>query len=274
MNGPKLPNTGAKYSKKPKILFVYESLHPVTVKDGLWAALEELEMTFDVERVNLAREDILNKFDFILGWGAFGSNPDHVCRFFSKPNGLCIAGNVNPPFKTDEYSVLFYETKWYKKILGNHPNAIRAFGVNTEIFRKINGIHKDIDYLGVGAYANWKRWDKFANKKGKRVIVGEIQVDNRIESEGIINDLAVQDVDCLSMVSPEELVLLYNRAKTVYMPSDIFGGGERVIWEALACGCDVEIEDDNPKLKSLLKEKPMDHFDYADKLKEGILKCL
>jgi hypothetical protein len=76
------------------------------------------------------------------------------------------------------------------------------------------------------------------------------------------------------MVSPEELVMLYNRAKTVYMPSDIFGGGERVVWEALACGCDVEIEEDNPKLKSLLKEDFMDHFDYADKLKEGILKCL
>lgn len=46
-----------------------------------------------------------------------------------------------------------------------------------------------------------------------------------------------------------ELNLMYNRARTVYIPCTPFGGGERAVMEAKAAGAAVEVEPDNPKLR-------------------------
>jgi glycosyltransferase involved in cell wall biosynthesis len=73
-----------------------------------------------------------------------------------------------------------------------------------------------------------------------------------------------------NQVLPDELPTFYRQAKVVYVPSSIYGGGERVVLEAQACGCRVEVEDDNPKLQELLVNLIPTYKDYAEKLKEGI----
>jgi hypothetical protein len=129
---------------------------------------------------------------------------------------------------------------------------------------------RDIDYLGVGAFASWKRWERMLLKKGNKRVIGEMQIDNWEESAEIATLLEDAGVVCKDMVCPEQLNVEYNQAKTVYLPSDIYGGGERAVLEARACNCKVEIEPDNPKLKEV-KEMPLwTHYDYADKLKGGI----
>jgi len=251
------------------ITFVYESRHPIEVRDGLWAALEVLGRTHSIKRVNIATDNYLSGSEFVLGWGAFGSHVDIFCQKLPSRKGLCIGGNTCPPSGALNYDVLFYETKWYRPQINFHPNIIHAFGYNADIYKNIN-VTRDIDYLGVGAYALWKRWDKMLNKKGNRRIIGEYQVGNPEESQEIWETLENGGVLCKTMQKPETLMFEYNRAKTVYLPANIYGGGERAVLEARACGCKVEVEPDNPKLQEVIEMPLWTHEDYAKRLEEGI----
>lgn len=250
-----------------KVLFVGD--YKYEVKDGLWAAVNIL----GYDRYNIG-DDIPNfeEYDFLLGHGAFHSKVDMLLRTLPNKKGLCIAGNVYPQ-DTDCYDVLFYETEWVKNFLNLKGNLAHAFGVNTSIYYNdsdIQGIH----YLSVGAFAKWKRQDKIKTKSGVRVVVGEIQKDNMSESMEIITDLLKNGVGVIPQQSTESLKKLYNITSTVYIPADIYGGGERAVLEARACGCDVEVEDDNPKLKELLTSPIWDEDYYASQLKKGIELCL
>jgi hypothetical protein len=177
----------------------------------------------------------------------------------------------------EKYDVLFYETEWYLPQIQQHKNVVRAFGINSDIYKPIPDAIKIWDWLTVGAFANWKRQYLLANKGGYRLAIGEIQKENLNESIDIIGDLLVDGVSVSDMVSPEKLVMIYNSSDRVYIPSDINGGGERAVLEARACGVSVEVEKDNPKLQELLtwkeRGKIPDQFFYADRLKAGVLSC-
>lgn len=271
-------------SSKHKILFVYDHKYPDLWQDGLWAALNLLEEHFAIGIYNLAYisegEEIVPLNDFILGWGAFGSKVDRYiqnCKQTgSKKVGLCIAGNAFPPTGAANYDVLFYETKWYRPQIKFHPNIVQAFGINTDIYFPIGESPVPMwDYIGVGALANWKRWDRMTGKDGLRLVVGEYQEGNQAESAEIANYLLNRGVAVSPMVPPYDLARLYRLSKRCYIPADIYGGGERAVLEARSCGLEVEIEDDNPKLKELVElETIPSHIDYAAQLKKGILSCL
>lgn len=252
-----------------RIIFVYESNHPIKVEDGLSAALDSLDDSFDIIRINLAECSIpIDDDDFVLAWGAFGSGPDQFARRHINPKGLCIGG-INPPIDMFEYDVLFYETKWYREMIKFHPNIIHAFGVSRDVYKNLN-LGRDIDYLGVGAFAKWKRWEKMLDKKGRRKVIGEYQKGNKEETDEIVSLLEKGGVECQDMIPAGELCREYNRAKTVYLPATIYGGGERAVLEARACGCKVEIEKDNPKLEELIYSPIYDVPYYTKALKKGI----
>lgn len=262
-----------------KILFVYHHVYPKLWKDGLWRALQELEnVTFHNlhERYDLFGDDISN-YDFVLGWGAWGSPADewiknNVQGKYKAKTGLCIGGNSQPPVREEAYDVLFYETDWYEDKIDHHPNIVHAFGVNTDIYKPLEDC-KIWDVVSVGAFAAWKRQHLLLEKEGVKLVIGEIQKDNPRESLAILSELLINNVMVSDMVKPETLALIYNAARTVYIPADLNGGGERAVLEARACGVDVEVEDDNPKLKELLSSPVYDHKYYADQLKKGINSC-
>jgi len=238
------------------ILFVYHHKNPEYWKDGLWWSINELSKTNKVTWLNLATsyEGVnLKEIDFVLGWGAFGSPADLFCKGISeKKKGLCLGGNDTPVPTYVNYDVIFYETDWIKDnyIKDLDVKKVKAFGVNTDIF---TGYPCDIiwNYLSVGSFSYWKHHEKMKDKIGTRLCIGEVQKDNLVESMDIISDLVTNDIAVSGMVSPEKLNLIYNLTKTVYIPADINGGGERAVLEARACGCEVEVE--NPKLKELLE---------------------
>ncbi len=266
---------------KPKILFVYDHEYPEIWKDGLWAALNLLEQDFVLDKVNLYNQkpESIEYYDCILGWGAFGSKVDGWLKWakvqsYKGKIGLCIAGNAHRALETNYYDVLFYETDWYKPQIENHPNIVKAFGVNTDIFHPIDS-PKIWDYLTVGAFAYWKRQERMVTlPQGPKFAIGQIQRGNIDESTEIIGTLLSGGVAISDMVAPEVLAKIYNASKIVYIPADINGGGERAVWEAKACGCKVEIEPDNPKLEELVNQDHQDHHFYAEQLKKGILSCL
>lgn len=264
-------------SLKPKLLFLYELAPNLHCSDGLHSALELLKENFDVTKKNI-KDGVpdFEGYDFVLGHGAWESQVEKTIRanrHLIPKAGLCIGGNINPPYGIMEWDALFCETNWYLPQIVNHPNARVAFGVNTDIFYPYPEM-KVFDYLGVGSFAKWKRWDKMTLKEGNRLVVGEIQHFNPIESMTIVGKLVTCGVGVLPNVDPKILSKLYHLAKTVYLPATDYGGGERAVWEALACGANVEIDPDNLKLKELVNTPVLSHHEYAQKLLEGIKKVL
>lgn len=263
-------------TSKPKVVFIYTHSFPELWEDGLHAALVLLESKFEIHKLNLDGVDEdkwgnVPKADCYLGWGGFGSVPDRVLRGIKGKRGLLIGGNLVPPFQIQDYDVLFYETEWYKSQLERHRNLVHAFGVNTEIFRKPKERQEKYwDYVGFGAYANWKRWEMMIEKKGKRLVVGDYQRDNEPESFAIVSKLVKGGVMVSDKVHPRELVKLLWMTKTAYLPAMVIGGGERAVLEARACGLGVEVEGDNPKLQELLKSPVYDHHYYAKQLEKGV----
>lgn len=264
-------------SLKPKVLFIYSMEQGKPWMDGLWAALNLLEDDFNLERWNMKTGEgkgdnhDYHELDFVLGWGAFGSPVDEYIReqVSGVPSGLCIAGVGE--FQ-DGYDAYFYETEWYKEAhIPEGVYAVHAFGTNTELYAEPDMAWPVInDYLGVGALADWKRWDLMGKKEGRRMVIGHYQKGNEQESLRIARNLLVDGV----MVSPEkeplELLSYYWTAQRVYIPANIVGGGERAVLEARACGCEVVVEDDNPKLGELITSPIFDHNYYAKQLRKGI----
>ena len=118
------------------IVFVYYHKYEEYWKDGLYGAVKLLEKNYDVIWHNLYKKPklIVRKKDFVLGWGAFFSPVDNAIKDLPNKKGLCIAGVTIEPDHSFNYNVVFYETDWYKKQLA-HPNKIKAFGINTDIYK-------------------------------------------------------------------------------------------------------------------------------------------
>lgn len=279
-------------TKKPKILFVYDIEDENLWKDGLWAAVEELKKDFEVTKYNLKNSFYIkgHDYDFILGWGAFGSSVEQWMQNTNIqpiPKGLCIGGYATDPNPgiINYFNVLFVETEWSRKWLesfydkANKTPIIHAFGVNTNIFHRLEtGIEvnypKIIDYITVGAFAYWKRQERICTKFGTKMAIGQVQKQNLTESIDIIGTLLLGHCGVSDEVLPENLAKWYNISKTCYIPADLFGGGERSVLEARSCGINVEVENDNPKLLELLSSPVWDHKYYAEQLKKGIMGAL
>lgn len=269
-------------TRKPKVLFVYDLEQEHLWRDGLWAALQLLEKEVALTRVNLQNTTVLpDGFDMILGWGGFSSSVDRAIKAYPYPaaRGLCLGGYGFQSGKSP-YDVVFYECEWARSWLLEQPtfskrtHLVHAFGVNTDIYHPGVNIPRIWNYITVGAFAAWKRQVKLCEKKGPRIAVGQLQRGNMDESVEIVGTLLLDGCTVSDMVPAETLAKLYNASLTCYIPADLFGGGERALLEARACGIDVEIEPDNPKLQELMLSPVWDHHYYARQLKEGILKCM
>jgi len=252
-----------------KLTFVYK-MEDDYWNDGLKRAIDVLGESWNVRKQNGYWKPYIT--DFILVWGAFGSNQDSwICDLPFK-KGICVAGGLIDHPNVHKYDVVFVETKWHQREFRKIGiNAKVAFGTNTDLFYNM-GMPRTIDYLYPAAFALWKRHEKFLEHMGSKVAVGYIQPGGH-EKECYERCIEHPETTVLPRVKPDVLAWLYNQAKSVAIPSTINGGGERTVLEALACGCEVSVASDNPKLRELLSTHGggvTNHLDYAHALKEGI----
>ena len=261
-----------------RLAFVY-SVDDNYWQDGLWAAINIIRQTkgFEVYPINLSKTVFPdNDFDFVLVWGALGSEQVGFVKNLPIKKGICIAGGPVSHPDIHAFDVVFVETPWHVREFRKIDVTARlAFGTNTNLFKPYQKIVKIWDRIYPAAFALWKRHDLFCAKKGKKLAVGYIQPDNH-ESEcwQICLD---NKITVLPMVTPDVLVRLYNSSRTVSITADLYGGGERAILEGLACGLEVEVEPDNEKLVELLtqqKKQLSTEIDYANSLISGIKECL
>lgn len=189
------------------------------------------------------------------------------------PRGIMISG-VAPPPKHAEclfYDILWYETDWYLPQIKFHPNTVHAFGIDSNI-NKINPESpKEYDWISVGAFTAYKRYEKFCSFPGRRIAIG---ADNYADSKAIIASLNKAGIETRSFISHEALAKLLNKSHKSYIPASINGGGERAVLEARACGLQVKVENDNPKLLGLIQGPIWDHYYYANQLEKSMRNLL
>lgn len=265
--------------KKIAVLYYIPKDSPryTTWNDGFVDAIRLLKNNYFISMLNIAdvnlTEDLLNSFDFLLVKSNWNWGPDKLLRTnfrnINVKKGLAIAGVAIPPSQKEMmyYDVLWYETSWYRRILLNHPNTIHAFGINKNalIPKKPN---VQYDYITIGAFSPIKRMELVLNLEGKVLVIGEKVSSN---SEKIIKLLKSKDnITIKPFVEYKDLPQYLSLAKTLYIPSTVFGGGERAILEARYCGLTIKIEKDNPKLKELIDCPIWDSFYYYLQLKKGI----
>lgn len=247
--------------------------------DGFSAAIEVIGQRHDVDWVNVhpanpddrEQRSRLGSADFVLVRSDWGWYPDAIAGPIlargAVPCGLLIAGSHPPPSPTQalRYDVLFYESPWYAQFLPSRPTALCGIGVDARVMVD-QGLERDIDWLMVGRLAEFKRPLRLLEKTGRRVVVGDLATAD----PAIRHALAADGVELLDHRGQPELAVLYNRAKRVLVPCELQGGGERAVLEGRACGCEIEIAADNPKLASLVSGALMTHTEYAGVLLEGI----
>lgn len=210
--------------------------------------------------------------DFLLVKSNFAWIPDHAymerdIRVRSRPPvGLMISGSIRPrPLDLRRFDVLFYETEWFGKAILAHARTFHAFGVDTTIMTRPTTEKRDIDWLMVGRPAEFKHPEVLAEREGTRMLVGEIY-----GAEHAVTHLRDAGVEVLDFVTYAELATIYQRTKTLLVAAELQGGGERAILEARACGSDVNLVVDNPKLRQVLDGPVYSHHYYADGLLCGI----
>lgn len=247
--------------------------------DGFSAAIEALSAQHDVEwlnvhphnpdwKVNLTK---VTDADFVLVRSDWGWYPDALAASrlarSGVPCGLVIAGSSRPQSlrQSLRYDVLFYETPWYEQFVHQHPFAVEAFGIDTRVMHATD-TKRDIDWLFVGRLASFKRPERLLAKSGRRVIIGDLSS----ATEATKRRYLAHGIKLVDHVLPEELAAFYNRSHNVLVPCVLQGGGERAVLEGRACGCQVEIAADNPKLETLLRAPIPSHDKYAADLLAGI----
>ncbi len=244
-------------------------------EDGFTKSVELLEESYKIDKINLfdlkPTADELNCYDLVIAkscWNWIVDRYLQQLRGLKVKRGIAVSCSIPPPIKNAFfYDVIWYETYWYKKEVSFHPNHHQAFGINSDVFKpKIN--NKDIDVLSIGTITSYKRFEKLNNIEGeKKIIVGDTTALDYEEQKKLIDP----NIEIFNYVSQQDLAEMINRSKLVYLPCELQGGGERALLEALACGVNVKVENDNPKLLSLLTDNPfITKFDYYFGLKRGI----
>lgn len=249
--------------------------------DGFSAAIELIAQRHDVTWLNIhpynddaeAHATLIADADFVLVrsdwlWYPAQATDRALWNRPEIPVGLLIAGSTLPPSPEQmrRFDVIFYETPWYEQFTGAHPFAVQAFGVDTRVMRATNDGEREFDWLMVGRLAAFKRPERILEKTGRRLAVGDL-ASAKPELVAALHDGGVA---ISSYQSHEKLAALYNDAKNVLVPCILQGGGERAVLEGRACGCTIEIADDNPKLASLLTSPIWSHEVYAERLQSAI----
>ena len=225
--------------------------------DGFTAAMETIALKHDVRWLNVHPANSDSAFqaaripdaDFVLVRSDWGWYPcvaaDRALRGSEQPVGLLIAGSHAPPSHIESlrFDVVFYETPWYAPLVEGHPFAVEAFGVDARSMHTATS-ERDIDWLMVGRLAQFKRPLTMLQKSGRRVAVGDLasappEIRGALEADG---------VEVLDFMSYDELASYYQRSRSVLVACEPDGGGERAVVEGRACGCEIEVAADNPKL--------------------------
>lgn len=264
--------------------------HFLNWKDGLWAALELLRnkygWTIDVFNLQETPDERINgDYDVGLFWGSL-ANVLFETRFFNKQALLFGGGPTYTP-AIHNFDLIFAESQVdYLDFKRFGKKVIQAFGTNTKLFRPMPEQPKIYEYVYPAAFAKWKHHEKFT----KYVINHGETINFEYELPSLAfgymqpkgwekecyEVCQKSGIAVMPQIPYEAVPYVLNASQHVYVAADQTGGCQRSVLEAKACGVDVVIDSDSPKLKELEKLTRKEILEkwseesYALKIKNGI----
>lgn len=245
-------------------------------KDGLWAAMKEIEKQHEVRYFDFPLEGI-NEFnpDIVLYWEApvTQRGPDAWNWFaiteLPYPKALLFAGGPLKSIDVVDFDLVFVESQINVEDCEREGIPHRkAFGVNTQIMCPQN-VPIRYEAIHHGTFAEWKRQDLFAQTMGdKGLCLGKVQVHDR----NGYNECLKRKVTVIDEVKPEEVSLYINASRCVLNTSSFWGGGQRCTLEGMACGKPVLVMSDSTKNCEYVQES--DGGLICEPTKESILENL
>lgn len=231
-----------------QIAFLWEdvtnSRHRLT--DGLGMALKLLSQKHTIRMFE--PDDQVGIFGFkpdvLLYWAPLCARTKDLVASYPFKKAICFAGGAIEDTNVDGFDLYFTESKINEDELTKFGKPwMRAFGINETLF-KPNNLPKKYDGCFAGTFALWKRPQLFAEAlKAKGVAVGIFQ-DHEKECYEICQNLGVETHNELSR---EQVADFINQSHTVVNTADIWGGGQRLTLEALACNVPPIVMSDSPK---------------------------
>lgn len=234
-------------------------------------------ITIDLDVDKIFKRD---PYDIIIVKSNWYWYPDTFARTYLRQVNsrliLAISGVAPPPSlpEMEVYDALLSETKWYMSQLTAHSNVLHAFGVDTSTMIAQPSVSKLYDVLGIGNIVGYKRpellgTDAHPDVSARKAWIGSVVDDSLAQL------LQSKGVEILQPVSPADLAKVINQARKVHIPSALEGGGERAVLEAKACGVEVEVEADNPKLQELAElPRVWSHRYYAQQIQLAITRIV
>jgi len=232
-----------------KIAFLWNGINRFgnQCKDGLWRAMKRLENDYDI--IYLEPDDKkIYEFnpDVVLFWGPLCDNkykPEVAKLPFKK--AILFGGGPITYDNVSGFDLYFVESEVNEKELEYFGCPyIRAFGINEDTFKPM-GLEKKYDGAFWGTFCNWKRHDLFSQALGEKGIAIGRKGDSR---EDRCRDICVErHVEVHDEMDVDELSKYINMSHTSVNTASVWGGGQRMTLESMACNVPPIVMKDSPK---------------------------
>lgn len=222
-------------------------------QDGLYLALQHLKKRHVVRGFEPNEEAMIHGFrpDVILYWGALCEKFKPLVASYPYKKAICYAGGPIVEDNVHGFDLYFVESEVNEKDFTAFGKPwMRAFGVNEEIFKPSNA-PKKYDAAYWGTHALWKGNDLFAEAVGpKGISIGQFQ-EHEKECYLIPMELGCE---VYPEMPREKLVEYINQSHTALNCSNVWGGGQRMTLEAMACNIPPIVMNGSPKNMEYVQE--------------------
>ena len=258
-------------------------------RDGLRSAMDLIAKEHKVDWY-LDKDRPKDEYDVVILWDDSNSEFFNYLDSYHAKKALCLTTNPQNFDNLKKLDVVYCESEpVYNEVRAQGIRAIRAFGTDTDFFKprrvkrnykehKRKEFTKDIEYFYPATFSPWKRQSEIAYLKSKLLCVGTVQPDGLEEYASCIKAGVRTEIGYFPVKRIRDY---YQRSKNVIIPA--IHGSERTVLEALSCGIKPEVNRDNIKAYSYIKEleesslsprefvvKNYSHYKYAKDILRGL----
>lgn len=222
-------------------------------RDGLRAAIEEIEKTHEVEwLIDFKIPEKDDDYSAILFWDDSNSQIfNHLQRYPNAKKGIFLTTDPKNFANLKMLDAVFCESQPVLEAVNKGgAKGVFAFGTDTDFYKPNLGIKKDIEYFYPATFSPWKKQSDIAYLGNKLLCLGTIQPDGYQELEAC-EQTGVQRK--LGYFPAEEIRSYYERTQNVIIPA--VHGSERTVLEAMSMNILPEVTNpENKRSKSYIEE--------------------
>ena len=217
--------------------------------DGLRAALELIAKEHQVDWF-LDKDRPDDDYDAIIFWDDSNSEFFNYIDSYHAKKALCLTTDPQNFDNLRKLDVVYCESEpIYEAVRRQAVRAIRAFGVDTDFFKPDETIKKDIEYFYPATFSPWKLQRDIAYLGKKLLCVGTVQPDGAYDfAECLKKGVKIE----IGYFPVKKIRQYYQRSQHVIIPA--IHGSERTVLEAMSCGIKPEVNKDNVRAYSYIKE--------------------